>query len=141
MLLLAVAVWNVVTFGNFAKNLYSAYESGEDRATGYRVAHPVLIVGNALGIGLVVALVMIAGLRRRVAALESAMAAAPATARPAASAPTPERAAATPTASADPPFLRPVAEPIGQWLLGREIRARIAAFGRACEDPEVLGAV
>lgn len=46
VLLLAVAVWNVVTFGNFAKNLYSAYESGEERATGYWVAHIVLIVGN-----------------------------------------------------------------------------------------------
>lgn len=46
VLLLAVAVWNVVTFGNFAKNLYSAYEAGEDRATGYWVAHTVLIVVN-----------------------------------------------------------------------------------------------
>lgn len=45
------------------------------------------------------------------------------------------------TYSVRPSFLRPVAEPIGQWLLGREIRARIAAFGRACVDPEVLGAV
>ncbi|MXG89469.1 SCO4848 family membrane protein [Nocardioides flavescens] len=47
-LLLAVAAWNVITFGNFAKNLYSAYESGEDRATGYWVAHTVLIVVNVL---------------------------------------------------------------------------------------------
>jgi hypothetical protein len=39
-----------------------------------------------------------------------------------------------------PAWLRPVAEPIGQWLLGREIRARIAAFARACSDPEVVGA-
>ncbi|MBN5035490.1 DUF2339 domain-containing protein [Stenotrophomonas muris] len=69
----------------------------------------VVLVLLAIPLLLVVALVMISGLRRRVAALESAMAAAPATARPAASAPTPERAAATPTASADPPFLRPVA--------------------------------
>ncbi|HET7193656.1 MAG TPA: hypothetical protein VFI99_01595 [Nocardioides sp.] len=45
-LLLAVAVWNVVTFGTFAKNLWAAYESGEDRATGYWVAHSVLIVVN-----------------------------------------------------------------------------------------------
>lgn len=37
-----------------------------------------------------------------------------------------------------PAWLRPVAEPIGQWLLGREIRARIAAYAGACEDPEVL---
>lgn len=39
-----------------------------------------------------------------------------------------------------PAVLRRVAEPIGQWLLGREIRARIAAFARACEDPVVLAA-
>jgi choline-glycine betaine transporter len=45
-LLIAVAAWNVVTFGNFAKNLYSAYDSGEDRPTGYWVAHTVLIVVN-----------------------------------------------------------------------------------------------
>lgn len=46
VLLLAVAVWNVVTFGMFAKNLYAAYAAGEDRATGYWVAHSVLIVVN-----------------------------------------------------------------------------------------------
>ncbi|MFC5727686.1 MULTISPECIES: SCO4848 family membrane protein [Nocardioides] len=46
ILLLAVAAWNVVSFGNFARNLYSAYESGEDRATGYWVAHTILIVVN-----------------------------------------------------------------------------------------------
>ncbi|NYJ02569.1 hypothetical protein HNR19_003267 [Nocardioides thalensis] len=46
ILLLAVAEWNVLTFGNFAKNLYSAYESGEDRAAGYWIAHTVLIVVN-----------------------------------------------------------------------------------------------
>lgn len=37
-----------------------------------------------------------------------------------------------------PAWLRVVAEPVGQWLLGREIGARIAAFARACEDPVVL---
>ena len=46
ILLLAVAAWNVLSFGNFARNLYSAYESGEDRATGYWVAHTILIVVN-----------------------------------------------------------------------------------------------
>ncbi|MCW2852191.1 MAG: hypothetical protein JWM84_1855 [Nocardioides sp.] len=46
VLLLAVAVWNVVTFGQFARNLWSAYDSGEDRATGYWVAHTVLIIVN-----------------------------------------------------------------------------------------------
>jgi len=46
VLLLAVAVWNVLTFGMFARNLYAAYAAGEDRATGYWVAHSVLIVVN-----------------------------------------------------------------------------------------------
>ncbi len=46
LLLLAVAAWNVFSFGNFARNLYSAYDAGEDRATGYWVAHSVLIVVN-----------------------------------------------------------------------------------------------
>lgn len=46
VLLLSVAAWNVVTFGMFARNLWYAYESGEDRATGYWVAHSVLIVVN-----------------------------------------------------------------------------------------------
>ena len=36
-------------------------------------------------------------------------------------------------------WLRRVAEPIGQWLLGREIRARIAAFAKACRDPGISG--
>jgi len=45
------------------------------------------------------------------------------------------------TYSVRPAWLRPVAERIGQWLLGREIRARIAAWGRACADPDVLAAV
>lgn len=45
------------------------------------------------------------------------------------------------TYSVRPAWLRAVAEPIGQWLLGREIRARIAAFARACEDPEVVGSL
>ena len=31
-----------------------------------------------------------------------------------------------------------VADPLGRWLLGREIRARIAAYAGACADPEVL---
>ncbi|WP_182525149.1 SRPBCC family protein [Nocardioides dongkuii] len=40
-----------------------------------------------------------------------------------------------------PAWLAPVADRVGSWLLGREIRARIAAFARACEDPRVLAAV
>lgn len=39
-----------------------------------------------------------------------------------------------------PAWLRPVAEPIGQWLLGREIHARIAAYALACTDADVLAA-
>ncbi|GAB2885947.1 SCO4848 family membrane protein [Nocardioides pacificus] len=46
MLLLAVAAWNVFSFGNFARNLLEAYQAGEERATGYWVAHTVLIVVN-----------------------------------------------------------------------------------------------
>lgn len=46
VLLLLVAAWNVVTFGNFAKNLLQAHQAGEERATGYWVAHTVLIVVN-----------------------------------------------------------------------------------------------
>lgn len=46
ILLLAVAVWNVITFGNFAQRLIEAARDGEERATGYWVAHSVLIVVN-----------------------------------------------------------------------------------------------
>ncbi|QZY29907.1 SCO4848 family membrane protein [Nocardioides coralli] len=46
VLLLGVAVWNAVTFGMFARNLSAAYAAGEERATGYWVAHSVLIVVN-----------------------------------------------------------------------------------------------
>ncbi len=37
-----------------------------------------------------------------------------------------------------PEFLRGIAEPIGAWLLGRDIRRRIEAFARACADPEIV---
>jgi hypothetical protein len=46
VLLLAVAAWNVVTFGQFARTLYAAWSAGEERAPGYWVAHSVLIVVN-----------------------------------------------------------------------------------------------
>jgi Polyketide cyclase / dehydrase and lipid transport len=39
-----------------------------------------------------------------------------------------------------PRWLRFVAEPAGQWLLGREIHRRIEAFARGCQDPVVLAA-
>ncbi|MGI3781082.1 MAG: SRPBCC family protein [Janthinobacterium lividum] len=44
------------------------------------------------------------------------------------------------TYSIRPRLLRGIAEPLGQRLLGREIRARIEAFRRACSDPVTLGA-
>jgi hypothetical protein len=40
-----------------------------------------------------------------------------------------------------PEFLRRLAEPVGAWLLGRDIRRRIAAFARACADPEIVTAI
>lgn len=40
--------------------------------------------------------------------------------------------------SVRPTWLRFVAEPIGQWLLGREIEARIEAWSQACRDPEII---
>lgn len=39
-----------------------------------------------------------------------------------------------------PALLRPVAERIGVWLLGRDIRRRIAGYARGCTDPVVLAA-
>ncbi|CAA9383338.1 MAG: hypothetical protein AVDCRST_MAG47-2338 [uncultured Nocardioidaceae bacterium] len=48
VLFLAIAAWNVLSYANFAKNLLETYSSGEDRATGYYVAHIVLIVVNLL---------------------------------------------------------------------------------------------
>jgi len=52
VLLLAVAAWNVLTYAMFAKNLAAAHQSGEDRPTGYWVAHTVLIVVNVAIAGL-----------------------------------------------------------------------------------------
>jgi hypothetical protein len=48
VLFLAIAVWNVLSYANFAQNLYEAWSGGEDRSTGYYVAHIVLIVVNLL---------------------------------------------------------------------------------------------
>jgi len=45
LVLLAVAVWNVVTYAQFTKALV---QTDEDRPTGYYVAHGVLIVVNLL---------------------------------------------------------------------------------------------
>ncbi len=46
VLFLAIAAWNVFSYANFTKNLLKAYQSGEERPTGYWVAHTVLIVVN-----------------------------------------------------------------------------------------------
>jgi hypothetical protein len=51
-LLVGVAVWNLVIWATFAKNLAAAHSSGEDRPQGYWIAHSVLIVVD-LAIGLV----------------------------------------------------------------------------------------
>ena len=39
VLFLAIAAWNVLTYATFTKNLAAAHASGEDRPTGYWVAH------------------------------------------------------------------------------------------------------
>lgn len=44
MFLLGVAVWNVLTYAMFTKNLFWSGE--RDEPTGYYVAHSVLIVVN-----------------------------------------------------------------------------------------------
>ena len=46
VLFLAIAAWNVFSYSTFAKNLAAAHDRGEDRPTGYWVAHIVLIVVN-----------------------------------------------------------------------------------------------
>jgi ABC-type Na+ efflux pump permease subunit len=46
VLFLAIAAWNVVTYATFTKNLAAAHAHGEDRPTGYWVAHTVLIIVN-----------------------------------------------------------------------------------------------
>lgn len=46
VLFLAIAAWNVLTYATFTKNLIAAHQRGEDRPTGYWVAHTVLIIVN-----------------------------------------------------------------------------------------------
>ena len=48
VLLLAVAAWNLFSYATFAKNLAQAHASGEDRPSGYYVAHIGLIVVNVV---------------------------------------------------------------------------------------------
>lgn len=62
--LVAMAVWNAFIWLTFAKNLSQAHADGEDRATGYWVAHSVLIVVN-LGLGVVFAVLGTKILRNR----------------------------------------------------------------------------
>ena len=52
-ILAAIAAWNVFIWITFAKNLSAAHSAGEDRPTGYWVAHTVLII-----VGLVTAAVL-----------------------------------------------------------------------------------
>jgi hypothetical protein len=40
-----------------------------------------------------------------------------------------------------PTWLAPLADRIGTWLLGRDIRRRLAAFARACADHEIVSAL
>ncbi|GAA1376922.1 SRPBCC family protein [Catellatospora chokoriensis] len=40
-----------------------------------------------------------------------------------------------------PALIRPIADRVGVWLLGRDIRRRIAGFARGCQDPAVLAKV
>jgi hypothetical protein len=40
-----------------------------------------------------------------------------------------------------PRWLAPVADRVGTWLLGRDIRRRLDAFAAACDDPVVLTAL
>jgi hypothetical protein len=63
VLFLAIAAWNVVSYSNFTSNLWQAYQDGEDRATGYWVAHTVLIVVN-LSIAVVLAVLGVRVWRR-----------------------------------------------------------------------------
>ena len=46
VLFLGIAAWNLLTYATFTKNLAAAHARGEDRPTGYWVAHTVLIVVN-----------------------------------------------------------------------------------------------
>jgi hypothetical protein len=46
VLFLGIAAWNVFSYVTFAKNLSAAHARGEDRPTGYWVAHIMLIVVN-----------------------------------------------------------------------------------------------
>src|SRR5690606_23646946 len=40
-----------------------------------------------------------------------------------------------------PSWLRFVADPLGRWFLGRDLRRRLDAFARAAADPSILAAL
>lgn len=42
--------------------------------------------------------------------------------------------------STRPKLLSPLADPIGRWMLQRDINRRIAGYARGCLDPQVLAA-
>jgi hypothetical protein len=44
------------------------------------------------------------------------------------------------TFSCRPRIIRPIADRLGVWLLGRDIRRRIQAFANACADPAIVEA-
>lgn len=44
--LLGVALWMLISWSMFIKNLSEAYAAGEDRPDGYWIAHSVLIAVN-----------------------------------------------------------------------------------------------
>ena len=48
VLFFAIAAWNVLSYANFARNLWESHTSGEDRPAAYYVAHLVLIVVNVV---------------------------------------------------------------------------------------------
>ncbi|GAB3770592.1 hypothetical protein FB382_000526 [Nocardioides ginsengisegetis] len=55
-LLLVVALWNVLIWLTFAKNLSAAHSRGESHPTGYWVAHTILIVVDLVIAGVLGAL-------------------------------------------------------------------------------------
>ena len=62
--ILVLGAWTVLIWVTFARNLASAYVGGEDRPSGYWVAHTVLIVVN-LALGVVFAVLGTKILRNR----------------------------------------------------------------------------
>jgi Polyketide cyclase / dehydrase and lipid transport len=40
-----------------------------------------------------------------------------------------------------PAWLAPLADRVGVWILGRDIRRRLDAFAAACVDPEIVAAI